>query len=101
MNDSQVTVGPKEFAEFQISVGGRTGTVYLGADDSRQANKLSTECPVPEAGRPTYLLGDHVITAGYDREKLDIFNLFVQHSNGGEYDFFDDSIAITTRPARH
>jgi len=43
MDDSQVTVGPKDFADMQISVGGRTGTVYLGADDSRQANKLSTE----------------------------------------------------------
>ncbi len=90
MDDSQVTVGPKEFADMQISIGGRTGTVYLGADDSRQANSLNTEVEyIKLAG--TYLLGDHVLTAGYDRETLDIFNIFVQHSNGGEYDFFDDS----------
>src|SRR5690606_7912756 len=28
---------------------------------------------------------------GYERETLNIFNQFVQHSRGGEYDFFDDS----------
>jgi len=90
MNDSQVTVGPKDFADMQISIGGRDGTVYLGADDSRQANKLGTTVDYLKlAGN--YLVGDHVITAGYDREELEIFNIFVQHSNGGEYDYFDDS----------
>ena len=90
MNDSQVTVGPKDFGDFQISVGGRTGTVYLGADDSRQANSLSTDSEFFKLSGQ-YLFGDHVITAGVESEELDIFNIFVQHSNGGEYDFFDDS----------
>ncbi len=59
MDDSQVTVGPKEFADMQISVGGRTGTVYLGADDSRQANSLNTELstsswPAPTCSAITY-----------------------------------------------
>jgi len=90
MDDSQVTVGPKDFADMQISIGGRDGVVYLGADDSRQANQLNTDSTYLRiAGN--YFIGDHVITAGYDREELEIFNLFVQHSNGGEYDFFDDS----------
>ena len=90
MNDSQVTVGPKDFGDFQISVGGRTGTVYLGADDSRQANKLDTDSSYLKFSGQ-YLMDDHVITAGYDREEIEIFNIFLQHSNGGEYDFFDDS----------
>ncbi len=90
MKDSQVTVGPKDFADMQISIGGRDGTVYLGADDSRQANRLSTEATYLKLSAQ-YLMGDHVITAGYDREELEIFNIFVQHSNGGEYDYFDDS----------
>lgn len=91
MNDSQVTVGPKDFADMQISIGGRDGTVYLGADDSRQSNQLDTDSTYLRlAGN--YFIGDHVITAGYDREELEIFNLFVQHSRGGEYDFFDDSV---------
>lgn len=88
MNDSQVTVGPKDFGDFQISIGGNA--VYMGADDSRQANRLGTESEYFKLSGQ-YLLGDHVITAGYDAETLDIFNIFVQHSNGGEYDFFDDS----------
>ncbi len=90
MNDSQVTVGPKDFADMQISIGGRDGTVYLGADDSRQANRLSTEATYLKLSAQ-FLMGDHVLSGGYDREELDIFNIFVQHSNGGEYDYFDDS----------
>ena len=90
MNDSQVTVGPKDFADSQISIGGRDGTVYLGADDSRQANKLGTQVDYLKLSA-NYLAGDHVITAGYDREDLEVFNIFVQHSAGGEYDYFDDS----------
>ncbi|MDJ0794729.1 MAG: carboxypeptidase regulatory-like domain-containing protein [Woeseiaceae bacterium] len=91
MKDSQVTVGPKDFADMQISIGGRDGTVYLGADDSRQANRLSTEATYLKLSAQ-FLMGDHVLSAGYDREELDIFNIFVQHSNGGEYDYFDDSV---------
>jgi hypothetical protein len=92
MNDSQVTVGDPDFADMQISVGGRDGTVYVGADDSRQANRLGTESDYLKIAA-NYFVGNHIITAGYDRESLEIFNLFVQHSNGGEYDFFDDSDA--------
>jgi hypothetical protein len=90
MIDSQVTVGDPGFGDMQISYGGRTGTVYLGADDSRQANNLSTDSNFYKfVGK--YLAGNHVITAGYEREELNIFNIFVQHSRGGEYDYFDDS----------
>ncbi|MBT8143247.1 MAG: TonB-dependent receptor, partial [Gammaproteobacteria bacterium] len=90
MNDSQVTVGPPDFADMQISIGGRTGTVYLGADDSRQANKLNTESDFFKL-KGQYLFNDHVFSFGYESEELTIFNQFVQHSNGGEYDYFDDS----------
>ena len=88
--DSQVTQGPKDFGDFQISIGGRTGTVYLGADDSRQANRLSTKTDYFRLSAQL-LLGDNVITAGYERDELEIFNQFVQHARGGEYDFFDSS----------
>ena len=90
MDDSQVTVGPKDFGDFQISVGGRDGVVYLGADDSRQANALNTDSDFLKLSAQ-YLAGDHVVTAGFEREKLTIFNQFVQHARGGEWDFFDDS----------
>lgn len=88
MNDSQVTVGPQDFGDFQISIG--NDTVYLGADDSRQANALNTDSDFFKISGQ-FLLGDHVITGGYEREELTIFNQFVQHSRGGEWDFFDDS----------
>ncbi len=90
MADSQVTVGPKDFADMQISVNGRDGTVYLGADDSRQANALNWDAEYLKL-IGEYLAGDHVITFGYEREDLSVFNKFVQHSRGGEYDYFDDS----------
>ena len=64
--------------------------VYLGADDSRQANDLFNETDFFKLVG-TYLVGDHVITAGYERQERETFNLFVQHSRGGEWDFFDDS----------
>jgi hypothetical protein len=89
MQDSQVTKGPKDFGDFQIEVDGNT--IYLGADDSRQANALNTESDYFR-GVATYLLGDHIITAGIESEELTIFNQFVQHARGGEWDFFDDAV---------
>ena len=88
MDDSQVTVGPKDFGDFQINIG--SDTVYLGADDSRQANALNTDSTFFKLAAQ-YLQGRQVMTAGYEIESLTIFNQFVQHSRGGEYDFFDDS----------
>ena len=93
MKDAQVTVGPADFADMQISIG--RDTVYLGADDSRQANALNTKSEFFKASGE-YLLGDQILTFGYERETLNVFNQFVQHSNGGEYDFFDDSGSNST-----
>lgn len=90
MIDSQVTVGNKDFAEMQIGIDDREGLVYLGADDSRQANQLDTESNYLKLSAQ-YLVGDHIISAGFEREELSIFNLFVQHARGGEYHFNDDS----------
>jgi hypothetical protein len=94
MDDSQVTVGPKDFPEFRIAMG--SNTVFLGADDSRQANALNTESDFLKfAGQ--YLYNDHVITIGYERETQGVFNQFVQHARGGEYFFADLS---GSNPAR-
>ena len=87
MNDSQVTVGPKDFGDHQINTFDGD-TIYLGADDSRQANKLDTASQYMKlAGQ--LLVGDHVMTFGYERDSLDIFNQFVQHANGGEWDYYN------------
>jgi outer membrane receptor for ferrienterochelin and colicin len=72
------------FAEAQIRTPSG-GTVYIGPDDSRQSNDLNWDrTALKLAG--TYYLDDHIITAGYEYEKLDVFNLFMQHTVG-EYRF--------------
>jgi outer membrane receptor for ferrienterochelin and colicin len=86
MDDAQNTVGPLDFGDHQINMPGGN-VVYLGADDSRQANNLNTESDFFKLSAQ-FLLGNHVITAGYEREDLEIFNQFVQHSNGGEWDYY-------------
>ncbi|GLS25891.1 carboxypeptidase regulatory-like domain-containing protein [Marinibactrum halimedae] len=88
MDDSQVTIGDPSFGDMQIEID--NNTVYLGADDSRQANGLNTESDYFKFSAQL-LAGDHLISGGYEREALSIFNLFVQHSRGGEYDFNDGS----------
>ncbi|MFN3163794.1 MAG: carboxypeptidase regulatory-like domain-containing protein [Pseudohongiellaceae bacterium] len=91
MLDSQVTVGPQDVGDHQISVNGQANVIYLGADDSRQANALNWESAYYRF-LGEYLIGEHIVTFGYERDELDVFNQFVQHSNGGEYDYFDDSL---------
>ena len=83
------------FGEMQI----RTedgGTVYIGPDDSRQSNDLDYDTTTFKVAG-TYYLDQHTITAGYEFEELDVFNLFVQHTEG-EYRFnniddFENGIA--------
>ena len=92
MNDSQKTVGPADFGDHQITIEAPEGrrTVYLGADDSRQANRLSYDGDYLKLSAE-FATDNHVVRAGFDREELNVFNIFVQHSNGGEYDYFDSS----------
>jgi hypothetical protein len=90
MDDSQVTVGPKDIGDHQINVNGFSNVIYLGADDSRQANKLFTDSTLFKLSGQ-YLVGDHVVSAGFETEELEVFNIFVQHSRGGEWDYRDPS----------
>ena len=72
------------FAEARISTDAGID-VYIGPDDSRQSNKLSYDnLSFKLAG--TYYLDEHKLVFGYEFETLDVFNLFVQHSQG-EYRF--------------
>ena len=76
-------LGGTEFGEIQIETenNGSEATVYLGADDSRHANKLIYgNDTLKIAGK--YLVGDHIITGGYEYEDLDVFNLFIQEAEG-------------------
>lgn len=72
-------LGGSDFANFQIKLNG--STVLLGPDISSQANVLNNTSKVMKF-KATYKVGDHVFTAGAQREKLDVFNQFVQRANG-------------------
>ncbi|ALS97465.1 TonB-dependent receptor [Lacimicrobium alkaliphilum] len=78
------TVGGSNFGEVQIDVenpdNGEEVTVYLGGDDSRHANDLNYDV-TGLILRGKYITDDyHTLTFGYEREALDVFNVFVQHS---------------------
>lgn len=81
------------FPEVQIRVG--SSTVFIGPDDSRQSNDLDWDNLTLKTAA-NYHLGDHTITAGYEMEDLNIFNLFMQHTIGEyRFDSIDDFAAGT------
>lgn len=102
LDNTQIGKGGN-FGDFQIDVvnpdTGQDGTVYLGGtDDSRQANKLNYD-NLSVALITDYQLDNQLITFGIEYEKQNMFNMFVQHSLGGEWDFnsIDDFVNGTAR----
>ncbi len=77
LDNRQIPVGGTDFGEVRVEL--EDVDVYLGADDSRHANKLDYDLTSLRL-KGTYDLGNHVITAGIDYEMLEIFNMFVQHT---------------------
>ncbi len=93
LDNRQIPQGPIDFGEVQIRTYNdpdgdgifSRATVYLGADDSRHANKLYYETlQLKLAG--IYTVGNHVIMGGFEQEGYDIFNMFIQEAEG-EYRF--------------
>lgn len=78
LDNRQIPVAPS-FGEVQVNVGATT--VYLGADDSRHSNKLSYDTLSTKLSG-TYRVEDHTFTGGYERQDLDIFNLFLAETKG-------------------
>ncbi|NNC38900.1 MAG: TonB-dependent receptor [Hyphomonadaceae bacterium] len=72
------SVGGNDFGEVQIRTP-RGVTVYLGGDDSRQSNKLIYD-QLDLSFRANYDWNNHSFLFGAERRDLDIFNLFVQHT---------------------
>ncbi len=72
-----------DFAEMQIHARTSTagGTVFIGPDEFRHANYLTNDLDAIKL-KGSFFLGDHTLTVGYEREMLDIFNLFVPRSQG-------------------
>jgi len=78
------------FGDFKINDAYNGVDIFLGADRFRQANKLSYET-ISTKLAGTYFLDDHEITAGFEYESVDVFNLFVPRSQGEfEFDSIED-----------
>jgi outer membrane receptor protein involved in Fe transport len=93
----RLVVGPRQdsgffnngsvFGEF-----GKNNTLFVsGPGVFRSANSLATTKDQFKI-KADYLLGDHTITAGYEYETLDIFNLFIINATGSIW--FDDIDAL-------
>ncbi len=95
VDNRQDSLDGGQFGEVQIThIGeplpgetdpGPRSTIYLGNDDSRQANDLNYEnLNFKIAG--TYYAGNHTFSGGVEYQDLEVFNLFVQEAIG-EYRF--------------
>jgi outer membrane receptor for ferrienterochelin and colicin len=78
------------FGDFEIQEVAPGVDVFLGADQFRQANKLEyTTDSLKFSG--TYYMDDHEITAGFEYESVEVFNLFVPGSQGRfQFDSLED-----------
>ncbi len=74
------TLGADNFAQFEIMTAGG-GTVFAGTEQFRHANRLQTEV-LNIKTKAEYQAGDHLFKFGYERDDLEVFNLFVFASNG-------------------
>ncbi len=69
------------------------GTIIFGPDISRQANLLHTNTKQYLA-KGTYILDNHSVSAGWERESVDVFNVFVQRTLGDfSYNSLSDFLA--------
>ncbi len=85
------------------------GELYFGRDDSRHSNFLSTEV-TNIALTANWFKEDHTISFGFDYEKSDFFNLFLQETFAqiefegmagflaDEIDYFDKALGIEGNP---
>lgn len=79
VDNRQESQGGGEFGAVSIYNG--PNTIYLGTDKYRQANKLSYSS-LNMKFKADYTYQNHLFTAGYERQDLDIYNLFVPSSQG-------------------
>lgn len=76
----QVSLRGTDFAEMEIRTAAGA-TINIGPDEFRHANELTNDLNTYKA-KGEYLMGDHALTFGFEREELEIFNLFVPASQG-------------------
>jgi hypothetical protein len=95
LDNRQIPLGGTDFGEVQIHtfndpdgagpISAQRANVYLGADDSRHANDMYYDTTTYKLAA-TYTAGNHTLSAGLEREELDVFNMFIQEAEG-EYLF--------------
>jgi hypothetical protein len=97
VDTAQVSLFGTDFGEMLV----RTtdgGTVYLGSDEFRHANELTNDVDSIKL-KGSFFLGDHTLMVGYEREMLDIFNVFVPRSEGqwtfASIDDFENQVAAS------
>jgi hypothetical protein len=89
VDTAQVSLFGTDFGEMAIATPSG-GQMFIGSDEFRQANQLTNNIDTIKL-KASFFLGDHTITAGYEREMLDINNLFVPRSEGQwTFDSIDD-----------
>jgi outer membrane receptor for ferrienterochelin and colicin len=76
-------LGNRPFAEMQVRTAAG-GVLAFGPDRFGHFNSLSNSLHNIKI-KADYLWGDHTLTAGYEREMLDVFNAFIQDSFGTYY----------------
>jgi hypothetical protein len=80
VDTAQVSLFGTDFGEMLITTSD-LGTVFIGSDEFRHANELTNDIDSIKL-KGSFFLGDHTLMAGYEREMLDIFNIFVPRSQG-------------------
>ncbi|MCH8072812.1 MAG: TonB-dependent receptor [Proteobacteria bacterium] len=79
VENTHESLGGTDFGEIRVELA--DVDVYLGGDDSRQANKLIFDVLTFALKGNLDLDNGHNLTFGIEREDLDVFNLFVQHTD--------------------
>ena len=93
---TEFKIGFKDVENRQISVDTNTpdftiftaagGTIAAGGDRFRHTNELDNESRLIKL-KADYVVGDHLITAGFEQEEYEVRNLFLPFSKGN-YAFF-------------
>jgi len=97
VDTAQVSLFGTDFGEMIITTpsGGR---MFIGSDEFRHANELTNDIDSIKL-KGSFFLGDHTIMVGYEREMLDIFNIFVPRSQGqwsfASIDDFENQVAAS------
>ncbi|WP_375206318.1 TonB-dependent receptor [Hyphococcus sp.] len=76
----QNSLNGSDFAQFEIDTMGG-GTLFVGPDTFRHANELANKVWNLKF-KGEYVVEDHLIKFGYERDRLNTFNLFVPFSEG-------------------